>query len=250
MILNKVAEYSEMPERIRLRQVNSTLRDDVPPTVPPWHCAFTDDAILDDCDAFWSKIAQIMAWFLVNTHNRVTEGTLDGPEVCFEINRHLQDYSQDRTLQQCFWWQRRVYTPENIEYGMDGWYRSKNIQEEQWMVENDENYYQGCVNQMIQRWRKRLGEELSAKDSADLKGYAICYIRLRLNFGYIGEPFSGITFIRHSDAIKYMGGVIAEKLGRMYGLQVYYYEDYANVGISIAGREPKYHHNIQNISIM
>ena len=46
------------------------------------------------------------------------------------------------------------------------------------------------------------------------------------------------------------GGVIAEKLGRMYGLQIYYYEDYQNVGISIAGREPKYHHNIQKISIM
>ena len=48
VVLNKVAEYSDMPERIRLRQVNSTLRDGVPPTVPPWHCAFTEGAILDD----------------------------------------------------------------------------------------------------------------------------------------------------------------------------------------------------------
>ena len=48
VVLNKVAEYSDMPERIRLRQVNSTLHDGVPPTVPPRHCAFTDDAIPDD----------------------------------------------------------------------------------------------------------------------------------------------------------------------------------------------------------
>ena len=57
VVLNKVAEYSDIPERIRLRQVISTLRDGVPPTVPPRRCAFTDDATLGDCDAFWSKIA-------------------------------------------------------------------------------------------------------------------------------------------------------------------------------------------------
>ena len=47
--------------------------------MPPWHCAFTEDAILDDCDAFWSKIARIMAWFLIVTHNRV-KGTWS--EIC------------------------------------------------------------------------------------------------------------------------------------------------------------------------
>jgi hypothetical protein len=41
------------------------------------------------------------------------------------------------------------------------------------MVENHEDYYQGCVMQMIQRWRKRLGEGLSAQDSVNLKGSAI-----------------------------------------------------------------------------
>ena len=94
VVLNKVAEYSDIPERIRMRQVNSTLRDGVPPTVPPWHCEFTEDAILDDCDAFWSKIAEIMAWFLIATHNRVKgtwseiyDTTLEWPpSVTFQID--------------------------------------------------------------------------------------------------------------------------------------------------------------------
>ena len=92
VVLNKVAEYSDMPERIRLRQVNSTLRDGVPPTVPPWYCAFTDHAILGSCDAFWSKMAEIMAWFLVITHNGVKEDStlFFPPTVYFEINRKLQ----------------------------------------------------------------------------------------------------------------------------------------------------------------
>ena len=239
MVLNKVAKYSDMPERIRLRQVNSTLRDGVPPTVPPWHCAFTDDAMLGPCDAFWSKIAEIMAWFLIITHNRVKEedNTLFfPPTVYFRINRKLQDgrIADNRTLYQGFWWQKRVYTPSSntiigLVYGPP---------EEQWMVENHEDYYEGCVMQMIQRWRKRLGEGLSAEDSANLKGSAID-ITLSL---HVGESTS--EYMEHMDAIKYIGGVIAEKLGRMYGLQIYYYRDHDETGISIAGREPEYFRSV------
>ena len=109
------------------------------------------------------------------------------------------------------------------------------------MVENHEDYYQGCVMQMIQRWRKRLGEGLSAQDSVNLKGSAID-ITMSLGVGdvlgdvddYLGD------FMRHVDAINYIGKYIAEELGRMYGLQIYYYWDMYNVGISIAGREPGY----------
>ena len=115
VVLNEVAEYSDIPERIRLRQVNSNPRDGVPPEVPLWHCAFTEDAILDDCDAFWSKIAEIMAWFLIVTHNRVTEedSIVHGPTVYFRINRDLQDglIADNRTLHQSFCWKERVYTP-------------------------------------------------------------------------------------------------------------------------------------------
>ena len=145
VLLNKIAEYSDMPERIRLRQVNSTLRDGVPPTVPPWRCAFTDDDILDDCDVLWSKISEIMVWFLIVTHNRVEEEdgsdptVISRPAVYFEINKNLPHgfMTDNGHLHQRFWWQKRVYTisPEGLMYGPP---------EEQWMVENHEDYYQGC----------------------------------------------------------------------------------------------------------
>ena len=236
-VLNTVAEYSDMPERIRLRQVNSTLRDGVPPTVPPWHCAFTDDAILDDCDAFWSKIAEIMAWFLIITHR--SNLRVQKP-VYFRCNRNgnmdiAARIADNRTLHQGFWWKGRVYTPaeEGLPYGPP---------EEQWMVENHEAYYRGCVMQMIQRWRKRLGEGLSAENSANLKGSAID-IKLSV---YVGE--TGIGYMDHMELIKYIGGVIAQKLGHMYGLQVYYYRDMSDAGISIAGREPKYFHSVTPVA--
>ena len=118
VVLTKVAEYSDIHEHIRMRQVNSTLRDGVPPTVPPWHCAFTKDAILDVCDAFWSKIAEIMAWFLIATHNRVKGyGTTrqSRPSVTFKIA--ADDAADDdgrlryNNLNHVFGWQNRVYTP-------------------------------------------------------------------------------------------------------------------------------------------
>ena len=56
------------------------------------------------------------------------------------------------TLYHSFWWQKRVYTPSREARGFGG------IPEEQWMLENHEDYYQGCVMQMIQQWRRRLGE--------------------------------------------------------------------------------------------
>ena len=48
--------------------------------------------------------------------------------------------------------------------------------------------------------------------------------------------------------IKYIGGVIEERLGHMYGLQVYYYRDHGDAGISIAGREPKYFHSVTPVA--
>ena len=245
VVLNKVAEYSDIPECIRLRQVNSTLRDGVPPTVPPWHCAFTEDAILDDCDDFWSKIAEIMAWFLIITHNRVTEedSIVHGPTVCFRINRNLQDglIADNRTLHPSFWLKERVYTPSKRQEGLVTQGPPENPPD-QWMVENHEDYYQGCVMQMIQQWRKRLSEGLSAKDSGNLKGSADD-ITMSLS---VEQSIMG--YMRHVDAINYIGKYIAEELGRMYGLQIYYYWDRYDVGISIAGREPRYFHFVTPVA--
>ena len=107
------------------------------------------------------------------------------------------------------------------------------------MVQDHEDYYQGCVMQMIQRWRRRLGE-------GNIKGKGST-ITLSLDAdGQCGDMV-------HLDAIKYMAEVIAENLGRMYGLQIYYYRKpglgsgwYGRVraGISIAGpgHGPVLHH--------
>ena len=243
VVLNKVAEYSDIPERIRLRQVNSTLRNGVPPTVPPRRCAFTDDAILDDCDAFWSKIAEIMAWFLMITHNRVKEydTTLDPqkfPRVTFQIDDEGNAEEDDiRTkyniLYQSFWWRNGVYTPIRMRDD-DG--RLWGIFTKQWMVDNHEDYYQGCVMSVINKWRRTLGKKAGSKGS-----FFGCAITLSLSLSDSKDD------MLHMDAIKYMGEVIAEKLGRMYGLQIYYYRkpltshpnrsDWltGQAGISIAG---------------
>ena len=132
----------------------------------PWHCAFTDDAILQSCDEFWSKIAEIMTQFLVITHT-VLGNRVNHIPVYFELHRKLQDglIADNRTLLQGFWCKERVYTPHKGKLV----YRPP---EEQWMVDNHKDYYQDCVTQMIQRWRERLGERLSAEDSANLRGSA------------------------------------------------------------------------------
>ena len=188
--------------------------------------------------AFWSKIAGIMAWFLVFMHNRALTRN-HPPHVYFEI-KNIEEYpriEEDyRTLYHSFWWQKRVYTPSREARGFGG------IPEEQWMVENHEDYYHGCVMQMIQRWRRSLGEGKRLS-----KGSAITLSLDVFEYDY--------DYREHMDAIKYMGGVIAEKLGRMYGLQIYYYRNPGRnaVGISIAGRRPKYYHGatpVQNTSIM
>ena len=246
VVLNKVAEYSDIPERIRLRQVNSTLRDGLPPTVPPRRCAFTDDAILNDCDAFWSKIAEIMAWFLIITHNRVKEydTTLDPqkfPRVTFQIDNERNAEDDDiRTkyniLYQSFWWRNGVYTPIRMRDD-DG--RLRGIRVKQWMVDNHEDYYQGCVMSVINKWRKTLG---TANVGLGSKGnFFASAITLSLSLSDNKDD------MLHMDAIKYTSEVIAERLGRMYGLQIYYYRkpltshpnrsDWftGQAGISIAG---------------
>ena len=192
------------------------------------------------CDAFWSKIAEIMAWFLIVTHNRVTEdpdpnpnpNPNSSPTVYSGIYTKLQDgrIADESTLQQSFTWQKRVYKalsrhPAGYAYATP---------EEQCMVENHEDYYQGCVRQMIQRWRKRLGEGLSAEESANPKGSAM---DITLSVGASYEAWFEL-YREHVDAIDYIGRYIAEKLGRMYGLQIFYYRDTYNVGMSIAGRVP------------
>ena len=184
-----------------------------------------------------------MAWFLIVTHNRVTEdpdpslnpNPNSSPTVYFGINRKLQDgpIADKSTLHQRFTWQKRVYTALSRQEGY--WYAYPTL-EEQLMVENHEDYYQGCVTQMIQRWRKRLGEGSLAEDSANHKGSAIS-ITLSLGVRVSYEAWLGL-YREHVDAIDYIGKYIAEQLGRMYGLQIYYFRDGYNVGISIAGREP------------
>ena len=101
------------------------------------------------CDAFWSRSAEIMAWFLVITHNRVKEEDSTPffpPTVDFEIKRNDDDVSPGTTLYQSYSWQKRVYTPSRESRRFGG-----SIPEEQSMVENHEDYYQGCVMHMIQR---------------------------------------------------------------------------------------------------
>jgi hypothetical protein len=245
VVLNKVAEYTDIPERIRLRQVNSTLRDGVPPTVPPWHCAFTEDAILDDCDAFWSKIAEIMAWFLIATHNRVKGyGTRreSRPWVTFYVAADVaaDDAADDdgrpryNNLIQGFEWQNRVYTPSRSRV-----YKWWETIEKQWMVDNHEDYYQGCVMHMIQQWRRTL------QMAKDMKRHVKNLFAI--TFELQSQQYDDML---HMDAIKYMGEVIAEKLGRMYGLQIHYYRKPARhwpnghtAGISIAspGHGPMLH---------
>ena len=83
------------------------------------------------------------------------------------------------------------------------------------MVNNHEDYYQGCVMHMIQQWRRTLGK------AKDMKGHVRSL--LEITFELQSELDGQYDDMLHMDAIKYMGEVIAEKLGRMYGLQIYYY---------------------------
>ena len=202
----------------------------------PWHSAFTDDAILQSCDEFWSRIAEIMTQFLVITHDRVKHWK---PAVDFNLNRKLQDglIADNRTLLQSFWWKGRVYTPAATRNG-PGVYGPP---EEQWMVDNHKDYYRDCVTQMIQRWRERLGEGLSAEDSANLRG-SVTDITLSLRVGE-SRPDED-----HIDAIKSMSVAIAESLGHMYGLRIYYYRGMYDLGISIASRKPYYFHFVRPVS--
>ena len=90
-----------------------------------------------------------------------------------------------------------------------------------------------------------MGEGLSAEDSAKLKGNTITLL-LDVGDMYI------YGYGEHMDAIKYMGGVIAERLGRMYGLRILIIVTLTVTllvsPISIASRGPKYYHSATPVS--
>ena len=107
------------------------------------------------------------------------------------------------------------------------------------MVDNHEDYYQGCVMHMIQQWRRTL------QMAKDMKRHVKNLFAI--TFELQSQQYDDML---HMDAIKYMGEVIAEKLGRMYGLQIHYYRKPARhwptghtAGISIAspGHGPMLH---------
>ena len=129
-----------------------------------------------------------------------------------------------------------MYTPIRMRDD-DG--RTWGIRVKQWMVDNHEDYYQGCVMSVINKWRKTLGK---AKVGLGSKGsFFGSAITLSLSLSDSKDD------MLQMDAIKYMSEVIAERLGRMYGLQIYYYRkplsrhpnrsDWltGQAGISIAG---------------
>ena len=153
-----------------------------------------------------------MAWFLITTHNRVKEYdiTLDPqkfPRVAFQIDNERNAEDDDiRTkyniLYQSFWWRNGVFSTIRMRDD-DG--RLRGIRVKQWMVDSHEDYYQGCVMSVINKWRKTLGK---ANVGVGIKGsISASAITLSLSLSDNKDD------ILQKDAIKYTSEVIAERLG-------------------------------------